>query len=114
MARKRPTDGYTTGRLFLSYAFNRGGVLNTITARLENAGNTLYRNHLNYLKDLLPEIGRCFKLVYTLGFCAQSTQQRCTRAIKPLHRSRSLSEPPFAAKGDACFERIRRSPAPRC
>jgi len=63
-----PTDGYTTGRLFLSYAFNRGGVLNTITARLENAGNTLYRNHLNYLKDLLPEPGRSFKLVYTLGF----------------------------------------------
>jgi iron complex outermembrane recepter protein len=63
-----PTDGYTTGRLFLSYAFNRGGVLNTVTARLENAGNTLYRNHLNYLKDLLPEAGRSFKLVYTLGF----------------------------------------------
>jgi len=63
-----PTDGYTTGRLFMSYAFNRGGVLNTITARLDNAANTLYRNHLNYLKDVLPEAGRGFKLVYTLGF----------------------------------------------
>jgi iron complex outermembrane receptor protein len=63
-----PTDGYTTGRLFISYAFDRGGVLNTITGRVENVGNTLYRNHLNYLKDILPEIGRTFRLVYTVGF----------------------------------------------
>ena len=32
------------------------------------AADTLYRNHLNYLKDLLPETGRSFKVVYTLGF----------------------------------------------
>jgi iron complex outermembrane receptor protein len=63
-----PTDGYTTGRLFTTYAFDRGGVLNTITARLDNVANTLYRSHLNYLKDVLPEIGRSFRLVYTVGF----------------------------------------------
>jgi iron complex outermembrane receptor protein len=63
-----PTDGYTTGRLFGSYSFTRGGVLNTITARLENVGDTLYRNHLNYLKDELPEIGRSFRIVYSVGF----------------------------------------------
>ncbi|MGH9222006.1 MAG: TonB-dependent receptor domain-containing protein, partial [Vicinamibacterales bacterium] len=63
-----PTDGYATGRLFTSYSFNRGGVLHTVTARLENAANTLYRSHLNYLKDLLPEIGRTFRVVYTAGF----------------------------------------------
>ena len=63
-----PTDGYTTGRLFGSYSFTRAGVLNTITARLENVGDTLYRNHLNYLKDELQEIGRSFKVVYSLGF----------------------------------------------
>jgi iron complex outermembrane receptor protein len=63
-----PTDGYTTGRLFTSYAFNSGGVLHTVTARLENVANTLYRNHLNYLKDELAEAGRSFRLVYTLGF----------------------------------------------
>ena len=45
-----------------------GGVLNTITARLDNADDTLYRNHLNYLKDVLPEIGRSFKVVYSIGF----------------------------------------------
>jgi iron complex outermembrane receptor protein len=63
-----PTDGYTTGRLFVSYAFTRGGVLHTITARAENVADTLYRNHLNYLKDILPEMGRTFRLVYTVGF----------------------------------------------
>jgi iron complex outermembrane receptor protein len=63
-----PTDGYTTGRLYTSYSFNRGGMLHTITARLENVANTLYRSHLNYLKDLLPEPGRTFRLVYTASF----------------------------------------------
>ncbi len=63
-----PTEGYTTGRLFASYAFNRANLLNTITARVENIGNTLYRSHLNYLKDVLPEAGRSFRLVYTASF----------------------------------------------
>ena len=63
-----PTEGYVTAKLFTSYAFTRGGLLNTVTARLDNAGDTLYRNHLNYLKDLLPEAGRSFKVVYALGF----------------------------------------------
>ena len=63
-----PTDGYAIGRAFASYAFDRSGVLHTITARFDNVTDKLYRNHLNYLKDLLPEIGRNFKLIYTVGF----------------------------------------------
>jgi iron complex outermembrane receptor protein len=63
-----PTDGYATLRFYGSYAFTTRSVLNTITARLENATNELYRNHLNYLKDQLPEMGRTFRLVYTVGF----------------------------------------------
>jgi iron complex outermembrane recepter protein len=63
-----PTAGYATLRLYGSYSFTRGAVLNTITARLENATNETYRNHLNYLKDVLPEMGRSFRLVYTVGF----------------------------------------------
>jgi len=39
-----------------------------ITARLDNATNELYRNHLNYLKDLAPEIGRNFRLLYSVKF----------------------------------------------
>jgi iron complex outermembrane receptor protein len=63
-----PTEGNTTAKFFGSYSFSKGGVLNTITARLDNATDKLYRNHLNYLKDVLPEIGRTFKLIYTVGF----------------------------------------------
>jgi len=63
-----PTDGYATLRFYGSYSFTTGSVLSTITARLENATNELYRNHLNYLKDQLPEMGRTFRLVYTVGF----------------------------------------------
>jgi iron complex outermembrane recepter protein len=63
-----PTAGYTTARFFGSYSFTKAGVLNTITARLDNATDRLYFNHLNYLKDVLPEIGRSFKLVYSVGF----------------------------------------------
>jgi len=40
----------------------------TITARLDNATNELYHNHLNYLKDLAPEMGRNFAVVYNTKF----------------------------------------------
>jgi iron complex outermembrane recepter protein len=62
------TDGYGLLRLFGSYSFAAGGVTNTVTARLDNATNTRYRNHLNYLKDALPEMGRNFKVVYSVSF----------------------------------------------
>ncbi len=63
-----PTDGYTTLKLFGSYSFDKGGVLSTITARLDNATNELYRNHLSYIKDFVPEMGRSFRLVYGVRF----------------------------------------------
>jgi iron complex outermembrane receptor protein len=63
-----PTDGYNLAKVFASYSFGSGTMVNTITARLDNAGNTLYHNHLNYLKDLAPEMGRNFAVVYSLKF----------------------------------------------
>jgi iron complex outermembrane receptor protein len=63
-----PTAGYALTRFFATYSFQKAGALHTVTARLDNATDKLYRNHLNYLKDVLPETGRSFKLVYTLGF----------------------------------------------
>ncbi len=63
-----PTAGAGVLKLFGSYSFVTGGVTNTITARLDNATDTLYRNHLNYLKDVLPEMGRNFKVVYSVQF----------------------------------------------
>jgi iron complex outermembrane receptor protein len=63
-----PTDGYTLLKLFGAYSFGSGGVVNTISARLDNAGNELYRNHLSFIKDLVPEMGRNFKVVYSVRF----------------------------------------------
>jgi iron complex outermembrane receptor protein len=62
------TAGYGLVKLYGSYSFVSGRLTNTITARLDNATDKVYRNHLNYLKDVLPEIGRNFKLVYSLSF----------------------------------------------
>jgi iron complex outermembrane receptor protein len=63
-----PTDGYTLLKLFASYSFATGAMTNTITARLDNATNELYRNHLSLIKDVVPEMGRNFKLLYNVRF----------------------------------------------
>jgi len=63
-----PTDGYQLLKLFLAWSFVSGKTTSTIAARLENAGNVVYHNHLNYLKDLAPETGRDFRVTYTVGF----------------------------------------------
>jgi iron complex outermembrane receptor protein len=65
---EEPTDGYALLRLFGSYSFERGAALHTITARLDNATNALYRNHLSLIKNLVPEMGRNLKLLYTVSF----------------------------------------------
>jgi hypothetical protein len=63
-----PTDGYNLMKVFASYSFGSNRTVNTITARLDNATNVLYFNHLNYLKDLTPEMGRNFALVDNVKF----------------------------------------------
>ena len=64
------TPGYWLLGLFLTYSFEfeSRGTTGTFIARLENATNTLYRNHLSLIKDLLPEHGRSLKLVYSVQF----------------------------------------------
>jgi iron complex outermembrane receptor protein len=63
-----PTDGNNLLKVYASYSFLSGKVANTLTVRLDNAMDTLYRNHLNYLKDLAPEMGRNLRLVYSMKF----------------------------------------------
>jgi iron complex outermembrane receptor protein len=63
-----PTGGYNLLKLFASYSFGGSGAVNTITARLDNATNELYRNHLSFVKDFVPEMGRNFKVVYSVRF----------------------------------------------
>lgn len=63
-----PTDGYGVLKLFGVYSVQIGRALHTFTARLDNATNTTYYNHLSYIKDLAPEMGRSLKFVYGLRF----------------------------------------------
>jgi iron complex outermembrane receptor protein len=63
-----PTDGFTTLRLFGAYSVQTGGLLHTFTARLDNATNELFRNHLSLVKDLVPEMGRNFRVVWGVKF----------------------------------------------
>jgi iron complex outermembrane receptor protein len=63
-----PTDGYTLVRLFTSYTFGSDRVAHTVTARLDNVTDKLYRNHLSLIKDLAPEMGRNFKVLYNVKF----------------------------------------------
>jgi iron complex outermembrane receptor protein len=62
------TDGYNLLKLFASYTFMTGRSVSTLTARLDNASNELYRNHLSFIKDFVPEMGRNFKVVYGVRF----------------------------------------------
>jgi iron complex outermembrane receptor protein len=62
------TDGYGLLKLFASYSFESGRAVNTITVRLDNATDALYRNHLSLIKDVVPEMGRNVKLLYNVRF----------------------------------------------
>lgn len=63
-----PTDGYTAVRLFGAYSFTSGRSVNTLTLRLDNATNALYRNHLSRIKEQVPEMGRGVRLLYQVQF----------------------------------------------
>jgi iron complex outermembrane receptor protein len=62
------TDGYTTLKLFAAYSIQAGAATHTVTARLDNAFDELYQNHLSLIKDFVPEMGRNFKLIYGVRF----------------------------------------------
>ncbi|MEZ5419819.1 MAG: TonB-dependent receptor [Vicinamibacterales bacterium] len=62
------TSGYNLLRFYATYTRQSASTVQTITARLDNATDRLYRNHLNFLKDIVPEMGRQFRLVYSVRF----------------------------------------------
>ncbi len=62
------TDGYTTLKLFGVYSRQAGRLLHTFSARLDNVTNETYYNHLSFIKDFVPEMGRNFKFTYGVSF----------------------------------------------
>jgi iron complex outermembrane receptor protein len=63
-----PTDGFTLVGAFASYSIISGKLLHTFSFNASNILNTTYRNHLSIIKDLNPEAGRNFSLLYRLYF----------------------------------------------
>lgn len=61
-----PTAGYAVAHFHASYTLTRGHALHTFNVTAFNLGNRLYRNHLSFIKDVAPEMGRGIRLSYTI------------------------------------------------
>jgi iron complex outermembrane receptor protein len=60
------TAGYVVVNVNGSYTVARQHAVHLFAVNLFNAGNRLYRNHLSFIKDLAPEIGRGVRFTYTV------------------------------------------------
>jgi iron complex outermembrane receptor protein len=62
------TAGYATFGLTASYTIARQHYAQIISLNAFNLGDRLYRNHLSFIKEFAPEIGRGVRLAYTIRF----------------------------------------------
>lgn len=62
------TDGFVLLDGFASYSIMSGKLLHTFSFNITNVLNTTYYNHLSRIKELNPEAGRNFSLLYRLYF----------------------------------------------
>jgi iron complex outermembrane receptor protein len=63
-----PTAGYALFNLNASYTFVTGRAAHIVSVGGYNLGDTLYRNHLSFIKNIAPEMGRSLRLNYSLRF----------------------------------------------
>jgi iron complex outermembrane receptor protein len=62
------TAGYALFDFAASYTLARTHVAHVFALNTFNLGNRVYRNHLSFIKDLAPEIGRGVRFTYTVRF----------------------------------------------
>ncbi|MDR1728631.1 MAG: TonB-dependent receptor [Acidobacteriota bacterium] len=62
------TPGYATVEMNASYTLARTHLMHVFSLGVVNAGDRLYRNHLSFIKDLAPEMGRAVRFSYSLRF----------------------------------------------
>ncbi len=62
------TAGYAVANISGSYLIARQHAAHIISFNFFNMGDTLYRNHLSFIKDFAPEMGRGLRVTYTLRF----------------------------------------------
>ena len=60
------TAGYGVFNLDASYTVAQRHMLHTFGVRAFNLGDNLYRNHLSFIKEFAPEIGRGVRVYYTV------------------------------------------------
>ena len=63
-----PTAGYGLFNINGSYVYAKEKYAHIFTFGTTNLGDKLYRNHQNFIKDILPEQGRNFRASYTIRF----------------------------------------------
>ena len=63
-----PTDGYAVLNVDASYIWPRQHRAHVLAFTGYNLTNGLYRNHMSFIKDLAPEMGRGVKVSYSLRF----------------------------------------------
>jgi iron complex outermembrane receptor protein len=63
-----PTAGYAVFNISGSYLIARQHVAHIISFNFFNVGDALYRNHLSFIKEFAPEMGRGLRATYTLRF----------------------------------------------
>lgn len=62
------TAGYVVPGLTASYSIARQHVVHVFTCNVFNIGNVLYRNHLSFIKEVAPEMGRGVRFSYNVHF----------------------------------------------
>ena len=63
-----PTAGYGTANLTASYIIARQHFANIFSVSAYNLNNKLFFNHISFIKDISPEIGRGIRFSYTVRF----------------------------------------------
>jgi iron complex outermembrane receptor protein len=62
------TPGYTAFNLNASYTFTSQHLAHVFAVNGFNLGDRLYFNHLSFIKNIAPEIGRGVRVTYTMRF----------------------------------------------
>jgi iron complex outermembrane receptor protein len=62
------TAGYALPNLTASYSIPRQHAIHVFTVNAFNLSDTLYRNHLSFIKQLAPEMGRGIRFSYNVHF----------------------------------------------
>jgi len=63
-----PTAGYGVFNIAASYILPTQHTASIFSVNAYNLGNKLYYNHISFIKDISPEIGRGIRFSYTLRF----------------------------------------------